>query len=1336
MEVIILKGYYYEKNIVSDLTTCPDCGNEIPADLDLSFCLNCGAALDPEPAPALADLLDQERRDVTVLFADLAGFTTFAENRDSEDIENFVSDLMDRFSSVIEDAGGTVDKIMVDTMMAVFGAPEAHEDDPARAISAALRMRELLSTTQQERDGANSLSLRAGLNTGEAIWGEMPDGKKTVLGDEVNRAERLKEGAEPGSILVSKVTRRRASDRFRFEEEAPFSPEALEETIQPFRVTGENVASDELQDVGGIQARMVGREAEFGRLTDTIATAKEKDDPEFVLITGAAGVGKSRMIYELENHLAEREASVQFLKGRCPSGSRVPFGPLREIVHRRAGLDRTGRREDQQKRLRETLEKDLQEIDHTGTEITNWTHLLGDAIGIPFSEKEQNIQYLNPEEQRGELFVGVRKWIRSLSRNSPVIWVFEDLHESDASTRALVADWMEVLEDVPFVLVGTARPDEMEEAARDLLIDSENVQQMSLSPLTAEDTAAVAESALGTDAGKALRDFLAERAGGNPYFIEELLRYLLQEGYAGPETDSGGITYRLDDPEQAREEVPTRARSVMAARLDRLGDSERTVAKTGSVVGRTFWRKVIEDLLEVPVDRSIKRLIGAEIVFETDRVPVPAEEGYIFKHMLLRDTAYGQLLNRQKQELHEMVASWMVDHVEEFTHQTAARLAEHYDRAENDEQALKYYRKAGKLALGSPSAGEAPAYFERAHRISGNRRDLEFRVDALRESGRNQEALEILDDVVDREDPDTVDAVRLLRKTGNLRQILGDVDGAEATRERALEIIEALPEPRGPDMVGELIRLLLDRAEVAGEIRGDLERAQQRIERAEECLEEVDLDAEQRDKLVADVAHEKGKVENRLNNLDTARSLLQKSRNIYERRGDRRGLGDVIQTLGILHDREGDRDQALTYYKEVLRMSRKTGRRNEVGRTLSNIGTIYSNRQKEERALSYFQQALEIHRETGNRRLAGGTEASIGVVFRRKGDFAQAISHFEKALEIYEDVGDRRGTAIVHGYLGSAHLQTKNLDRAREEYEKHLDIAREIDSRRDQGIASANIGIVLKKKGDLEEAETYYEEALKVHEETGYSRGRALVLMNLGNILMEKYELEQAQQNFRQSQQILEEIESLRVRCHLFLARAGLFIEKRNRGVALEQISRARELAREMGFKTGESGEIEVVSKKGTVHRRAALNRSGETEPEPARNDIEEAICCHREALELSEKHEAGPQQIGGVHDELVRDYTCFYIFSNDPATGDHSDVRTKARRHLEKAEHLLTDSAGFEDRVSLRTTRVQFEHAFGDRREAKEEGETLIEELTEKGWQRRARRLARWLSLAGDQES
>ena len=676
---------------------CPACGHENPA--SARFCMSCGTPLASQQPAAR-----EERKVVTVFFADLVGFTGRAEQLDPEDVRAMLSPYYARLRSEIERFGGTVEKFIGDAVMAVFGAPVTHEDDPERAVRAALAARDAV----QELNEANpslDLHVRIAVNTGEVVVALDMDpsgGQGMVAGDVVNTASRLQQAAPVDGILVGETTYRATERVIEYSESEPVRAKGKAEPIPVWEAVAARARLGvDVQQRGA--APLVGRGEELDWLTDGLARTLRERRTQLVTLVGVPGIGKTRLVWELAQAVdADPNLIVYWRQGRSlPYGEGVAFWAVGEMVKAQAGILETDSGEAAEAKLRETLADLIPDAESARWIESHLRPLIGLAgEGVPSGDS------------REEAFAAWRRFFEALAERRPLVLVFEDLHWADDTLLDFVDHLVDWVNDAPLLVIGTARP-ELLERRPGWGGGKSNAATVSLSPLSEDETARLLASLLGQTVMPAeLQAPLLARAGGNPLYAEEYARMVSERGVAP--ADGGPL--------------PETVQGIVAARLDALSPEDKSLIQNAAVIGKVFWSGALAAMTGLQrwtVEESLNRLERKEFVRRERRSSVASETEYVFRHVLVRDVAYGQVPRADRAEKHRRAAEWIEalssdreDRVEMLAHHYLSALefarAAGQDAEPLADRARLALREAGDRAYGLSAWGAAVRFYEQA----------------------------------------------------------------------------------------------------------------------------------------------------------------------------------------------------------------------------------------------------------------------------------------------------------------------------------------------------------------------------------------------------------------------------------------------------------------------------------------------------------------------------------------------------------------------------------------------------------------------------------------------
>ncbi|MEP7334163.1 MAG: AAA family ATPase [Actinomycetota bacterium] len=668
------------------MAACRQCGSELPE--GARFCPACGTAVGRRHG--------EERKVVTVLFADLVDSTGLGDGRDPEELRAVMRPHLTQMRAAIERHGGTFEKFVGDAVMAVFGAPVAHEDDPERAIRAALAIRDAVR------------GVRIGVSTGDAVVqldATSGAGEGIATGDVVTTTFRIQEAADLDSVLVGELTYRATQGAIEFGERRLLQARGKVEPVpvyEALRATADLRASHE----GSPLAPLVGRREELSLILDTLSRARRDRTVQLVTLIGVPGIGKSRLVWELQRALQDEPGLVTWRRGRClPYGEGVTFWALGEMVKAQAGILETDDAATAEAKLYRAV-RDLVADPREAEWVEGHLRLLL-ALDAPAGER------------REEAFAAWRRLFEALSARRPLVLVVEDLHWADEGLLDFLdhlADWAT---SAPLVLICTSRPELRER--RPMWGARANAVTIALAPLSDDETGTLVGYLLRqTLVPDEFREALLARAEGNPLYAEEFVRMLVDRGFL----------YRNGGGWQLREgelPLPESVQGIIAARIDALQTDEKLVLQDAAVIGRGFWPDAVAavgDLERAEVGHILRSLEQKELVRRLGTSAVAGELQYSFRHALVRDVAYGQIPRAERTRRHLLAATWIEslgrreDHAETLAHHYLA--AVEYAEAGGQEsasfasRAQRALREAGDRALSLSAFSTAAQFFQGA----------------------------------------------------------------------------------------------------------------------------------------------------------------------------------------------------------------------------------------------------------------------------------------------------------------------------------------------------------------------------------------------------------------------------------------------------------------------------------------------------------------------------------------------------------------------------------------------------------------------------------------------
>jgi class 3 adenylate cyclase len=606
--------------VESPSRTCPRCEASVAP--DARFCASCGQALTESsagdeaaharliaaaPGPLITKMraarLTGERKPVTALFVDVVGSTRLAEEIDPEDWTAIINEAFDLMSRAVFHYEGTIAQLQGDALLAFFGAPIAHEDDPERAIFAALDMLESIEEFARQLRATQGIefNIRAGLNSGPVMVGNVGSDLRyeyTALGDAVNVAARMQTAAQPGTIVITEMTRRLTGDTFDLEDLGALEVKGKAEPIHAFRVLGRKALPARrrgLESVG-LDSPMVGRDEPLARLTELIDVIRHGRG-RVAFVVGEPGIGKSRLLAELKRAAlvpAEGGTTATWVEGRCVSyGRNLPYHLLIDLIRSILGISFASA----EREARALLEEEVARLLAEQAEVADTVPYLAHLLGLPLRPEERGRTEIDPEVLQGRYVAATHRLLRSLAARGPVILVCEDLHWADPASLAVARLIMPLSTQLPILFLGALRAETDSDGwaligqARELYGDA--LTDIRLEPLTVADSRTLVANLLEIESlPERVRDLIMTRAEGNPFFVEEVVRMLIEQGVIVPQGDRWVATDAVGGVE-----IPETLHGLLLARIDQLPEPAKRSLRIAAVIGRQFPVRVLERVI-------------------------------------------------------------------------------------------------------------------------------------------------------------------------------------------------------------------------------------------------------------------------------------------------------------------------------------------------------------------------------------------------------------------------------------------------------------------------------------------------------------------------------------------------------------------------------------------------------------------------------------------------------------------------------------------------------------------------------------------------------------------
>ena len=696
---------------------CPDCEKSIPP--QAKFCDTCGLDLrqttkseiraqEPvtDKGTQIAKPITSERKHVTALFSDLSGYTAMSEMLDPEEVKEITGRIFDEISKIISKYDGFVEKFAGDAVMALFGATQAHEDDPVRAIKAAREIHNRVNTIspQYEERIEQPLVMHSGINTGLVVTGDIDLEKGThgVAGDTINVAARLSALGLADDILVGPDTYFQSEGYFDFKEMEPAAVKGKAKPIRVYKVIARKEQPIKLHRLHGFKAELIGRKVEMNLLSEAVRKLVQGTGAVFS-IYGTAGTGKSRLIQEFKTSLNLEE--IQWLEGHAyPHSQNIPYAPLINLLARSLQI----KEGDPPEEIRKKVEEGLENLIGQNQDLIPY-------VGSLFALSYPDIEDVSPEHWKAQLQKAVQIILAALAQSAPTIVCLEDLHWSDPSFLELIRLLIPEFRD-PVLFVCVYRPLISMFTGHQINYMNMPYQEIRLQDLSISESQGMVESMLKTNTiPTELQRFLQDKVEGNPFYIEEVINSLIESDTLVRDNGSWKLTRKITEAE-----VSATIHGVISGRLDRLEKESKRILQEASVIGRTFFYEILNQISELKdqIDLNLRSLERLDLIRTKTLQP---DLEYIFKHALTQEVVYKGLLKKERRRIHERIGLVMEQLFQNRLPEFYETLAYHFQNGQSHIKAADYLVKSGIKSLKRYSLDEANKYFEEAHDLLDSR---------------------------------------------------------------------------------------------------------------------------------------------------------------------------------------------------------------------------------------------------------------------------------------------------------------------------------------------------------------------------------------------------------------------------------------------------------------------------------------------------------------------------------------------------------------------------------------------------------------------------------------
>jgi len=1072
-----------------------------------------------------------ERKMVTMLFSDVSGFTALSEKFKTrpEIIAEVMNRCHKRLGDVIYRYEGVIDKIVGDELMAMFGAPIVHEDDPERAVWCALEMMEEMekfSKEVQEEFGIPPLTVHIGINTGRVSIGNIAPGSTrmdyTVIGEPVELAEVLEDISEGGQIIVGERTYRLTRALIDYQELPPVELDGKKVPI--YLVLGKKDVTESKRGLSAVlgDIPMVGREAQYAQARECLERLFQGESP-IVTIIGEAGFGKSRLKREVKR--LHTEKGGLWIEGSCfPNTVNTSYS-----VFVRAFEDYFGLKENDRDEVRRTkLETKLNAVfENDPAQRDEVLPYLGNMLSIRFEGAwEERIAFLDPEQLQRRTWVAVRDLLAYEARKHPVVLALDDLHWIDNISNDLIYFLLDGVRDVPVLFMLIYRPERRDlcwaigETA-ETKYPSRHVK-IEITPLTPDAAKTLLDMMLPAREEpqmNTLKTTLLTKAGGNPFYLEEFVRVLLDDNFIAREGDMWVLTKDISDFRP-----PDSLEQMLSARIDKLDDASKAVLQTASVIGRQFEYQTLQSVVDDPndLDRCLAYLMDLNFVSKQSPEPPVFE----FSHIVTYEISYNAIVSGVRRELHRRVGDTIEQSHRDALDRYVELLAFHYVQSSNRHKAVHYCARAGSKSRSLFNNRDAVTSYEQGLRLAEqlpdvNPSDLQEILEGLGDVctvlGRYDDGLSALSRALEGATEPLHRAI-LYRKRGLIYQRRADWENATANLDRALSILEES---------GEEERVVVERARIldmkgyVSYARGNFPEAQQSCSRALELARTTTaLD------VLCSVYKNLGSINLRMGHFDEAMSYYTQGIELAERIGDKLLMSQLYNNMSAAHKLQAKTEAAIETIQKSIELKEAMGYADGLARSYASLGSLMRQRGDMETARTYYERALAIAEEIGSPQGIAEAETLIGAFLWYLREYDEAIRHYERGLQISRSIGDRQNEVAALLNISDAYISKNDLESADRFAREAETLARQIGMKQTIAKAQVNLGTIYWKQKRYKEALTEFGNALNSSAEARDVSGQAEIYRNMGDIYAERGENDRAREHLTKAAEIYERLGS------------------------------------------------------------------------------------------------------------------------------------------------------------------------------------------------------------------
>jgi len=999
------------------------------------------AALQKQLAELLSASSDsnKQRKMATVLFMDIVNSTQMIKDMDPEESMEILDNSLNALAEPIRKYGGQVNRFMGDGFLAVFGLPTARENDTEMAVRAAL---DILSASQgialsfEKERGIKEFKVRVGINTGLIAAGGVTESDDTIMGATINLAARLEKAAEPGTILVSKHSYHHVRGLFDIVQRNPIEARGFPEPVETYEILRSRSRSFRsiTRGVEGVETRMVGREQELQRTQEIVKLVLEEKECRFITVIGEAGIGKSRFLDEFKSWLDSQPVQIRLFKGRATLETQnEPYALFRDLF----ALQFEILESDPVQIVRQKFSSGFQQSFQGDSKPEMKAHLVGHLLGYDFSESDALKNVLDsPQIIRDRAFQYLVTYFSELTVKFPIAIFLDDIHWADESSLDLVSYLSMALKKLPVLFFTLSRPVLMER--RKQWGQSEGFETISLSPLSHQQSEQLVAEVLQKveNIPDTLRKLITGHAEGNPYYIEEMIRMLVEDGIIV----KGEPAWRIQPRQLSDIRIPSTLTGIIQARLDGLPKQEHTILQQASIMGRVFWDTAImhinqdQPLDEEIIAHTLESLQSREMVFQRQSSAFSDAMEFLFKHVILREVTYETVLLKQRKRYHNLIANWLIAQRGERAVEMSSLIASHLVKAGRSEEAIDYYVQAAKAATAKYANEEAADLYQQALELTPDQAvekrfsillDLEDIWNLLGDRPAQAETLESLSLAAKQLADQNMQADVLLRKawfffwTSDYHKMLEVI-------EKVIELSEHITYPG----------------------------LEQRVLYAWTW---------------AYIQFE---------DFDSAEEKAHKVLELALQAGNRMEEGNVHNLLGRINMAQGRYANARAHIENFLHIAQETENQSRELTALNNLVAILVILGEYEAAREYGIQMLNLALEVGDRVMESTAYINLAWGISSQKDWQTAEKYALKGIEIKRDIHQLDALAEGLVWLGNTKLGLHQPEEAEQAFRESLEIRGELEQETLQVESMSGLSRALLAQGSLAAASDYVEKIL------------------------------------------------------------------------------------------------------------------------------------------------------------------------------------------------------------------------------------------------------------------